>query len=228
MEYRTFRIAALAAVTVGLALTQQACASGVTPSAQSTTAAPAGDTTGTPPSSPTSGPARSGKAGQAGSSTKGGSGQAGHTVALCRSQHMTVDVTYQPQRVDGLTRMGLVTLTNKSDHTCKVEGRAAISLVNAADEVVDVPIEEADEPGAAIPITLKPGRSAFEGIKWTLCDKSDADCGVGNSLRFNLEASTDGPYARLDGFPAPEKSAITMKSMTIGTLQPSTQGVVAW
>ncbi|MFI5933214.1 hypothetical protein [Actinoplanes sp. NPDC051494] len=34
--------------------------------------------------------------------------------------------------------------------------------------------------------------------------------------------------AELEGFPAPEKSTITMASLQIGSLQPIRQGVVAW
>ena len=34
--------------------------------------------------------------------------------------------------------------------------------------------------------------------------------------------------AELEGFPDPTRSLITMKSLKIGTLQPSTQAVVAW
>ncbi len=104
----------------------------------------------------------------------------------------------------------------------------AISLVNAADEVVNVPTKKVNEPGPAEAFTVKPGTSAFAGIKWTTCDKGDSSCGVGNTLRYNLEASTDGPVATLEGFPAAESSGITMKSLQIGTLQPSNQGVVAW
>ncbi|BFU46059.1 DUF4232 domain-containing protein [Krasilnikovia sp. MM14-A1004] len=227
MKYRTVRVAALAAVGLGLALTQQACASGVTVSSEPTAVAPAvGGSEAPSPSA--SGPVRSGKTGQPISTGNGGSGQTGSTVAVCRSKDVKVDVNYQPHSDGETTRKALVALTNSSGRTCKVDGRVAISLVNAADEVVDVPVKEVDEPGEAVPITLKPGRTAFEGIKWTVCDKSDSDCGVGNTLRYNLEASTDGPVANLIGFPAPEKSNITMKSLSIGTLQPSTQGVVVW
>jgi hypothetical protein len=109
-----------------------------------------------------------------------------------------------------------------------VDGRAAISLTNAADEVVAVPVKNVAQPGAAARITLKPGRAAFEGIKWTACDKADPSCGVGNGFRFNLEATTDGPLVKLIAFPPAEASNVTMKSLSIGTLQPSTQGVVAW
>ncbi|GAB1645987.1 DUF4232 domain-containing protein [Krasilnikovia sp. MM14-A1259] len=232
MTYRTVRVAALATVALGLALTQQACASGVTVSTSPATTAPTAG--GSAPAAPAAshsaqaGQTGSAKTGQTGSGKTGGSGQGGSTVAVCRTKDMTAVVTFQPQSVTGATRKGLVTLTNTSHRACKVEGRAAISLTNAADEVVDAAVENVDEPGKATPIVLKPGRTAFEGIKWTVCDKSDEHCAVGNGMKFNLEASTDGLNAKLEGFPAAEKSNITMRAMSIGTLQPSTQGVVAW
>jgi len=219
MKHRTVRVAVLAAVALGLTLAQQACANGVEDSSASAPTAQAKAV------SKTSAPATTGTTG----SQKGGSAAGSHvTVPVCRSQDMTAEVTFQPERVAGNTRMGLVTLTNRSKRTCKLDGRAAISLTDASDSVVDVPVKNVAEPGVAVPTTLKPGRAAFEGIKWTVCDKADSSCGVGNGMRFNLEASTDGPAAKLIGFPAGEKSDITMKSLIIGTLQPSTQGVVAW
>ncbi|TDO37043.1 uncharacterized protein DUF4232 [Paractinoplanes brasiliensis] len=148
-------------------------------------------------------------------------------VRACANDDMSVVVTLQPDQSDGQAR-GLITLTNRSTFTCRVEGRAAISLVNPADEVVDVPTRNVDQPGRSVPALLRPGGSAFEGIKWRPCDKGSVTCGVGNTLRFNLQAGTDGPVAVLSGFPAPEATAITMASLQVGTLQPARQGVVAW
>jgi uncharacterized protein DUF4232 len=58
-------------------------------------------------------------------------------------------------------------VTNTGGHACRLEGRAYLALTNAADDMVDVPTREVDEPGAAVLITLRPGSSAFEGVKWT-------------------------------------------------------------
>ncbi|UQU66546.1 DUF4232 domain-containing protein [Couchioplanes caeruleus] len=147
---------------------------------------------------------------------------------VCRTRDLTAVVTWQPQGDTTQTHRGLVTLSNKKKNSCTVEGWAAISLVNAADEVVPVKSSQVNQPGKPVKITLRPGGSAWAGIKWTACDKGDSSCGAGNTLRFNLEASTDGDVAHLEGFPNPEDSDITMKRLQIGSLQPSNQGVVAW
>jgi hypothetical protein len=149
-------------------------------------------------------------------------------VPVCRTRDLTAVVTWQPQGDTTQTHRGLVTLSNKTKNSCTVDGWAAISLVNAADEVVPVKTSQVNQPGKPIKITLKPGGGAWAGIKWTACDKGDSSCGAGNTLRFNLEASTDGDVAQLEGFPKPEDSDITMKRLQIGSLQPSNQGVVAW
>jgi hypothetical protein len=162
--------------------------------------------------------------GNAGGASSGGS----KAAAACRTGDVGATVVFQPERTNGSTRMAMVLLTNKSKNTCAIDGWASISLVNAADEVVPVKTTRVDQPGAPVRTTLKPGRTGFAGIKWTACDKGDDTCGAGNTLRFNLQASTDGDVARLDGFPSPEASDITMKRLQIGSVQPSNQGVVAW
>ena len=50
-------------------------------------------------------------------------------------QNLSAVVTAQPERTSGDTGMAMVTLTNKSAHSCAIDGWASISLVNAADEV---------------------------------------------------------------------------------------------
>jgi uncharacterized protein DUF4232 len=207
------RLVVIGALGIGLALSQAACGP-----VQPTGAAPA------PSPTQTTTKKTGTKTGTKTKTSSGGGGSA--QPQACRNDDLEATVTLQPTRADGAMR-GLVAVVNTGQQSCTLDGRASISLVNAADEVVDVPTREVDEPGAAVRITLRPGTSAFEGITWTPCDKGDETCGAGNTLRFNVQASTDGPPARLDGFPAPEKSAITMKSLQVGTLQPLAQGVVA-
>ena len=201
--------------------TAAGCSSADTPSAQATAGAgsPAVPTT----AKPTGAAPTSATTTKATSATNGG----GPKAAACRSADLKTTVTAQSDATDAVQK-GMVTLTNTGKAACKLDGWVAISLVNAADEVVPVPTSKVDQPGPAESFTVKPGTSAFAGIKWTRCDKADAKCGVGNTLRYNLEASTDGPVAELEAFPDPERNEITMKKLQIGTLQPSRQGVVAW
>ncbi|WP_164842302.1 DUF4232 domain-containing protein [Actinoplanes solisilvae] len=218
----TMRYAVLGVLGVGLALASGACGSpaaapSTAPSATPSVAASATTSAAAPATSP---------AVSSGTPPAASSGTGGAVVRVCRNEDVAVTVTMQ--EASGTTRRGLVSVENRTKQACRVEGRAAISLSNAANETVPVPTKDVNQPGRAVPITLPPGTNAFEGIKWQTCDKGSSSCPAGNGLRFNLQASTDGPAATLEGFPPGLDSDITMASLQVGTLQPSTQGVVAW
>jgi uncharacterized protein DUF4232 len=228
MNSRYLRMVVLGTIGVGLALSQQACANNAAApvAAAPTQASPEPDGSASAAPKVTSDSPDSDDSDKANGS--GGSTGKTSTVSGCLNNDVTVNVTFQPQAISGNHRSGLVTVTNSSRHTCKVRGHFAIAPINPAGETVEVPLDLVDQPGKAVTINLKPGTSAFAGIKWTVCDKADSDCRVGNSLRYNLQSSGNGKVAELEGFPRPEANAITMRSLQIGTLQPSRQGVVAW
>jgi hypothetical protein len=213
---------ALKTVVPGLVLLTALAACGgsggdTTTAAPTSTGATTGAATpaGTTPAATSAAPATS----------TGGAKTGGKSV--CGTQDVAVTITAQPGE-DKTIQRGLVAVTNTAGRACTVRGWLSITLVNAADEPVSVPTRTVEEPGPAEAIEIRPGTTAFAGIKWTVCDKADANCGVGNTIRYSLTRSTNGPVAKLDGFPAAERSGITMKSLLIGTLQPATQGVVAW
>ncbi|MEU8658550.1 DUF4232 domain-containing protein [Actinoplanes philippinensis] len=185
---------------------------------------PARDTTTAAP--PTTGPAAAAPSAGGAASAAPASPKSGGK-AKCAVKDVAVTITAQPGD-DPKVQRGLVAVTNTAKQACTLRGWLTITLVNAADEAVDVPTETVPEPGPEVDVDLKPGTTGFAGIKWTTCDKSETSCGAGNTIRFNLTKSTTGPAAKLDGFPAATKSDITMKSLQIGSLQPATQGVVAW
>lgn len=218
MNYRSVRIALLGTLGVGLALSQQACGNGTSAAASATSSPTAAAT-----SSAASAPAATASAVAAATTKPASSG-----VKKCTDADVKVEVTWQPQAEQGNTRMGLVAVTNKSAASCTVNGRATLVLTNAADEAVTVPTKKVDEPGPATAITLKPGTTAFQGAKWTTCDKGDESCPTGNGLRYTLTTGTATKGADLIDFPDPTKSNLTMKSLQVGTLQPITSGVVAW
>lgn len=193
-----------------------------------------------PVSSPTvPGPASSPPAGSAPasaapvSSAPAGSAPAGSApgtkrISDCAAADLRISLTEQPERETGTTLMAMMLLENKTGRTCRLDGWPAVTLRNAADEVVPVPASQVAQPGAPVTTDLKPGFSAAAGIKWTLCEKSDETCPVGNSLFVAPPNSPATIPAELSGFPKPESSNITMKKLQIGSIQPSHQGVVAW
>jgi eukaryotic-like serine/threonine-protein kinase len=150
-------------------------------------------------------------------------------VRRCGNGDIKVSISAQNDDPTAIgAQRGLISVANQSRTDCRVDGRAFITLYNAADEQVSVPTQPVEEPGPAIDIVLKPGGGAFQGMKWQACDTGDADCPTGNTLRGSLTSSSEGVVAELEGFPSPERSQIAMSSLQLGTLQPSTEGVVAW
>jgi hypothetical protein len=164
------------------------------------------------------------------------------TPVDCQQQDLAAYAS--AQGLSGGYNRALLNVRNVSDHDCVIGGRAAIRLVNAAYGTADVPTRGVAQPGDGTRFTLKPGGGGFQGIKWLPCDKGLPDCFAGNSLQWKYSTSLDndidltperesegeasGYRVVTSGFPAPERSAITMSWLQIGTLQPSNQGVVAW
>ncbi|TDO36597.1 serine/threonine protein kinase [Paractinoplanes brasiliensis] len=148
---------------------------------------------------------------------------------LCTNADIKVSISAQSENPTAVgTQRGLISVANRSGTPCRVDGRAFVRLYNAADEPVTVPTTTVDEPGEAVDILLEPGGGAFQGMKWQACDRDSSDCPTGNSLRGSLVRSSPGVVAELLGFPDPNRSQLTIGSLRLGTLQPSTQGVVAW
>jgi pyruvate/2-oxoglutarate dehydrogenase complex dihydrolipoamide acyltransferase (E2) component len=184
-----------------------------------------------PVSSPaaTSAPEGSAPAGTApAASAPATSSPATKRISECAAADLRISLTGQPQRETRTTLMAMMLLENKSGRTCRLNGWPAVTLRNAANEVVPVPTSRVDQPGAPVTTDLKPGFSAAAGIKWTVCEKSDDACPVGNSLFVAPPNSPSTVPAELSGFPQPESSNITMKKLQIGSIQSSRQGVVAW
>jgi hypothetical protein len=149
-------------------------------------------------------------------------------IAACTATGIKADLIGQSQASTATTRMAMLQLTNTSAHPCRLYGWAGVTLTNAAGETVPVPTTKVSQPGAPTTADLPPGTTASAGIKWTICDKGASDCPVGNGLMVSVPGGTATVPANLTEFPAPEKSDITMKSLQIGSIQPSKQGVVAW
>jgi hypothetical protein len=212
-------------LAAGPALLIAATATGCTPAADSRASSSASPTPAAP-ASPT--PAASASSAASGGKAAGSTTKPPKKTASCRSGDVTATVTAQNALSTGSTARAMITVTNTSGHTCRVDGWTTVTLLNAAGEAAPLKISKVEQPGPAEPIDLKPGTSALAGLKWTQCDKGDATCPVGNSIDIAVPGATSASPTTLEAFPAPEKSNIAMTAAQLGPLQGSRQGVVAW
>jgi len=203
-------------LAAGPALLIAAAVTGCTPTSSS---APSQAATSAPASAPATSASKATGGTAAGSTTK---------RASCRPGDVTATLTAQNPLATGATVRAMITVTNTSKSTCRIQGWTTVTLLNAAGEPAPLTISKVKQPGPAEPIDLKPGTSALAGLKWTQCDKGDETCPVGNSVEIGVPGAKSGSATTLEDFPAPEKSGIAMKSVKLGPLQGSRQGVVAW
>jgi hypothetical protein len=124
--------------------------------------------------------------------------------------------------------MALLALTNNSRRACTVHGWADIQLEGVDGNPVRLPVRKVNQPGPGDDITLAPGRTAFAGFKWRACHRADENCGLVSGVKVAAPGTRRYTDAKLIGIGNQPVTNISMASLTLGTLQPSTQGVVAW
>ncbi len=119
-------------------------------------------------------------------------------------------------------------LTHKGSRTCTVKGYLNYRGLLADNSAVAVPTKHEAHPGAPVHITLKPGTSAFSGLKWTSCDKADASCKVLAGVQVTPPeeaAHLTATVLGTDGKALPQL-AVSSAGFIAGSLQPASQGVV--
>lgn len=206
MRFRQVILPVLAGtVLVGLA----ACGSGTSASGSSTTTSAT-----TTASAPTTGTSNQVAAAPVTSNTKAGA----------TSGQFTVDLTIQQ---DGL---GLLSVANKGKTKATIDGWPTLTFLNAANETLSVPTKKVNIPGAATSITLAPGENAFAGVKWTDGDKANSSTFVATTLKVTAPGSTTPVVANVIGTNGKNQSyyEFDITSVQVGTLQPTTQGVLVF
>ncbi|WP_326836104.1 DUF4232 domain-containing protein [Amycolatopsis rhabdoformis] len=135
------------------------------------------------------------------------------------------ELTLQPDQ-----NVALLTLENRGKTTITLNGSPKLRFLGADGSPLTFPIRNVDIPGPATSVTLKPGTTAFAGVKWTLGDKADSDAFVASSFEVTPPGTTgtanidliglDGHTVQVPEFP--------IKSVEVGTLQPAAQGVLVF
>ncbi|WJK43576.1 DUF4232 domain-containing protein [Solwaraspora sp. WMMA2056] len=154
----------------------------------------------------------------AGSDTPGDGG-----TAACASADLSVDVTIQD------AGLALLALTNSSSAPCQVDGWVTLAFERADRSPVEVDQEQVEQPGPPLATDLDPGESAFAGVKWATCDPALTDCAVVTTVRVGAPGDSATVVARVIGIDGNESvGELPVADVQIGSIQPSTQGVVAW
>jgi uncharacterized protein DUF4232 len=159
------------------------------------------------------------------------SASAGHSTPVtpahtgsdrCHTADLKADV--QIQR-DG---SAMTMLTNKGSRTCTVNGYLNYRGLLADNSSVAVTTKHQAHPGAPVQVTLKPGTTAFSGLKWTSCDKADASCTVLAGVQVTPPEETTHLTATVIGTDGKAllQLAVSAAGFTAGSLQPASQGVV--
>ncbi|HEV3358367.1 MAG TPA: DUF4232 domain-containing protein [Pseudonocardiaceae bacterium] len=199
----------LPVVTGSLLLGLAACGSGSSASGSSSTTASATTTANAPVTS---------------THNQVAATQATGSTATAGANQYTVDLTVQQ---DGL---GLLSVTNSSKAKETINGWPTLSFLNAADEPLSVPVKNVKIPGAAMPITLAPGQTAFAGVKWTDGDKGSSSTFVATTLKVTAPGGSAPLVANVIGTNGKKQGyyEFDITSVQVGTLQPSTQGVLVF
>ncbi|HEX5121541.1 MAG TPA: DUF4232 domain-containing protein [Pseudonocardiaceae bacterium] len=126
--------------------------------------------------------------------------------------------------------LGLLAITNTAKHPAAVQGWPTLRFYNSADESLAVPVRKVDVPGAGPKITIGPGETAFAGVRWTVGDRADPKTFVATTLRLTppggsqqVTVNVIGTDGQIAEFPE-----LDLTTAEIGTLQPSSQGVLVF
>ncbi|MEW1914851.1 DUF4232 domain-containing protein [Kitasatospora sp. NPDC085895] len=148
----------------------------------------------------------------------------GQAASRCHTSELKADVQIQPDRPGS----AMVMLVNKGTRSCTVFGYPGFGGLLADNSRIDVTTARVAQPGPPTQITLKPGTTAFSGLAWAPCDKSDTSCRVLSGLVVTPPDETTQLTAAVigtDGKAVPQLT-VSAAGLKAGTLQPSNQGVL--
>ncbi|MFJ9442127.1 DUF4232 domain-containing protein [Kitasatospora sp. NPDC101235] len=140
----------------------------------------------------------------------------------CKSDEITATV-----QIKG-AGSAMLTIKNKSDHNCTLYGYPGFGGLKADNSADALSANRDAHPGPAVLVTLKPNKSGYAGLKWSVCDKSDSTCHVLTGLQVTAPDETTPVTAEVlgpDGKPAGQL-LVPAAGLTTGTLQPNNEKVL--
>ena len=126
--------------------------------------------------------------------------------------------------------LALLALTNISRSTVTVQGWATLRFLAADNRVLPVTTYDVQVPGAGPSIRLKPGTTAFAGVRYALGDKGNPATFVATTVQLTPPHGTgvvNVTVIGVNGRPV-EAPEFDITSVKLGSLQPVTQGVLVF
>jgi hypothetical protein len=141
-----------------------------------------------------------------------------------RAADFRVDLTVQR------AGLGLLAVTDTATRPVTVRGWPTLTFYDAADDALPVPVREVAVPGAGPSIIIGPGETAFAGVRWTVGDKADPRTFVATTLAVTPPATAGAVTVHVIGTDGQEQAdpEFALTGAEIGTLQPSSQGVLVF
>ncbi|WP_371500591.1 DUF4232 domain-containing protein [Kitasatospora sp. NBC_00374] len=142
----------------------------------------------------------------------------------CHTADLRADVQLQPDHPGS----AMLLLVNKGTRTCTVYGYAGLGGLLADNSPVVLATTRVPQPGPPTQVTLKPGTTAFAGLAWASCSKSDPECKVLAGLSLTPPDETTQVTAAVLGTDGKQVNALAVSKagVRVGSLQPSNQGVL--
>lgn len=152
------------------------------------------------------------------------SGQSnGNSASNCSAEDFKIDLNAQPGKPGAF----LLAMTNNSDKACELGGWVDLTPTDAKGEPTDVPTENVEVPGPAEHLTLESGKTAFAGVQTEQGSKTDSDAKVATGFTAkpsNMDGEVNANVISTNGN-SEEAPQLPIKSLKVGTLQPTSQGV---
>ncbi|MFG2844797.1 DUF4232 domain-containing protein [Kitasatospora sp. NPDC048296] len=142
--------------------------------------------------------------------------------ARCTSDELKADVQIQGPG------SAMLMLSNKGSRSCTLFGYPGYGGLGYDNGPLVVATKREPHPGPPESITLKPGVTAFAGLKWSDCAKSDPTCHILAGLQVTPPDETTPLVAQVDGVNAQPVTQLLVSAagLTTGSLQPVSQSVV--
>lgn len=149
-------------------------------------------------------------------------GAADISASNCSAADFEYQMNSQPQTPGTF----LLSMKNTSDKECRLAGTVNLKPTGMDGKTFEVATKDVDVPGPPEDSTVAPGKSVFAGVKVERADQGDPAASVATGFKATpTDSSGEADVNVVDNNGQSGTLEMPVKGLTIGSLQPSRQGV---